>query len=364
MAGLGMSGLAMVLARFPGVVEGVYASGMGPVIARALSRITGLVHVSVGALTLLALGLWVAGSSARALLAIRSGRSTWRPTLVHAGNRLAGITGVLLLLFYPLWGFNYARAPLDERLGLDAPASVDSDHLRRLTRHAARETGRAYRVLHGGAADAGGPTTRAASVAEMSRALESGWRRAGVPLGMGPATEGRYGPAKSFGVTHVLDFLGVVGVYLPFTGEAHVSSAQPALSLPAVVAHEQAHQRGIARENEASFVGAIVAIHSDDPLLRYSGWARILRALQRDLVRLDRDAWREISESLEPGVLRDWRHYVRWLRDSRSAAAPLVEATNDAYLRAHAVPGGIRSYNRVATLLLRWDARYPELTLP
>jgi len=363
-AGLAMSAIAMLLARVPGVVEGAYASGIGPAIARALSRLTGFAPVSIGALTLVALGVWLASSGARGLILIRSGSSTWRAASIRGANRLAGIVGALLLLFYPLWGFNYARAPLDARLGMDDLEAVDPVHLRRLTDRVARETGRAYRVLHGGVADAGNPTTRTASVAEISHALEIGWRRAGGALGMSPTAKQRYGPAKSLGVTHVLDFLGVVGVYLPFTGEAHVSSAQPALSLPAVVAHEQAHQRGIARENEASFVGAVVAIHSEDPLLRYSGWARILRALQRDLVRTDRGAWAEIRGSLEPGVIRDWQHYLEWLRDSRSAAAPLVEATNDAYLRAHAVPGGIESYNRVATLLLKWDTRYGGLMLP
>ncbi|NIR77794.1 MAG: DUF3810 domain-containing protein, partial [Gemmatimonadetes bacterium] len=73
-----------------------------------------------------------------------------------------------------------------------------------------------------------------------------------------------------------------------------------------------------------------------------------------DFARADREAWRDLSASLAPGVLRDWRDYVEWLKESRGAAAPLVEATNDAYLRAHGVPGGIESYGRVTTLLLEW----------
>ncbi|NIR77793.1 MAG: DUF3810 domain-containing protein, partial [Gemmatimonadetes bacterium] len=76
---------------------------------------------------------------------------------------------------------------------------------------------------------------------------------------------------KTLGVTGLIDFLDIAGVYIPFTGEANVSGAQPDLSFPAVAAHEQAHQRGIARENEATFAGVLAAIHADDPLVRYSG---------------------------------------------------------------------------------------------
>ncbi|NNF11956.1 MAG: DUF3810 family protein, partial [Gemmatimonadetes bacterium] len=143
-------------------------------------------------------------------------------------------------------------------------------------------------------------------------------------------------------------------IYVPYTGEAHASGAQPDLSFPAVTAHEQAHQRGLARENEATFAGALAAIHADDPLARYSGWARVLRALQADLTRVDRSEWVSLRGELVPGVLRDWQDYIDYLLDSRSVAAPIVEATNDAYLRAHGVPGGIESYDRVTTLFLEW----------
>jgi hypothetical protein len=140
-----------------------------------------------------------------------------------------------------------------------------------------------------------------------------------------------------------------------------VNGALPSLDLPATAAHEQAHQRGIARENEATFAGMLAAIHSDDPLVRYSGWADVLRALQRDLVRMDREAWDELYPELAPGVIRDWEAYVEWYRANRSVGGPVATAVNDRYLRAHAVPGGVESYNRVATLLLQWTRRYGGL---
>jgi len=354
----------MVSARFPGIIERVYAAWLGPRVARALSLLTGWVPFSVAALGLAVLSGVAAYKAFRGLRRIREGHPP-RPVLLEGVGWTSGITGALLILFYPLWGLNYARAPLDQRLGMAVEERIDAVELAELTRLAAGRTNGAYRALHGGLDDVGEPTSGFVDDVATSRGLETGWARVAAALGMGPVATRPFGPVKTLGVTHVIDFLDIAGVYVPYTGEAHVSGAQPDLSFPAVAAHEQAHQRGLARENEATFAGMLAAIHADDPMARYSGWARVLRALQTDLIRVDRDAWSEIRPSLLPGVVRDWQDYFEYLRDTRSVAAPIVEATNDAYLRAHGVPGGIESYGRVTTLLLEWARRHGgRLTLP
>lgn len=360
-AGIVMAATAMGLSRVPGFVERAYAAEVGPRIARWLSLLTGWVPFSVAALLAGLLVAALAIRSVRAMLQLRGsadGTGSAAAVLFRGASTVAGTVGLLLLLFYPLWGFNYARAPLDVRLGIVGDGPLDGEALAALTRLAAGRTNEAYRVLHDGVDDAGVPSRGRPGPVESSRTLEVGWERVAGPLLLGSVAAQEYGPVKTRGVTWLIDALDIAGIYVPFTGEAHASAAQPDLSFPAVAAHEQAHQRGIARENEATFAGVLAAIHADDPLAVYSGWARILRALQTDLVRVDRAAWAEIRAELLPGVLRDWRDYIDYLRDSRSAAAPVVEATNDAYLRAHGVPGGVESYDRVTTLLLEWARQH------
>lgn len=346
----------MVLARFPGVVEEVYADGVGPTIAWILSRATGWIPFSVGAFLGLALAVYAATRAVRGIRRIRSDEPL-RRVLYDGAEWTSGLVGALLLLFYPLWGLNYARAPLDARLEMTVDERIDAVELVTLTTVAARRTNEAYRTLHGGREDVGRPTSGFVDRVGTSRALEAGWGRMAEPLALSPVAVRRYGPVKTLGVTTLIDLLDIAGLYIPYTGEANVSGAQPDLSFPAVAAHEQAHQRGIARENAATFAGVLAAIHSEEPMVRYSGWARILRSLQTDLIRVDREAWTGIRSLLHAGVVRDWRDYFEYLRESRSVAAPIVEATNDAYLRAHGVPGGIESYGRVTTLLLEWARR-------
>lgn len=356
--GVALSLGAMALSRYPGVVEQVYAAEVGPRIARLLSVLTGWAPISVAMLLAVVLAGAFALRWARTAARLRGADSSWPTALGEEANRLAGVIGVLLLLFYPLWGFNYARAPLDERLGMTAGDVLEPEALVALSRLAAARTNDAYMALHGGVDDLGEPTSGLVEAVATSRALEVGWARVAPALGLSPVATLPYGPVKTTGVTWLVDALDIAGIYVPYTGEAHASGAQPDLSFPAVAAHEQAHQRGLARENEATFAGVLAAIHSDDPMARYSGWARVLRALQADLSRIDRNAWTELRGELSPGVIRDWQDYIDYLLDSRSAAAPIVEATNDAYLRAHGVPGGIQSYDRVTTLLLEWSRRH------
>jgi hypothetical protein len=162
---------------------------------------------------------------------------------------------------------------------------------------------------------------------------------------------------KARGATAYLESFDLLGIYSPFTGEAHVNGRAPVIALVASLGHEQAHQRTIMRENEATFAGALAATHAEDALLRYAGWARIVRSVLRDLAAVDRAARDSIQAGLHPGVARDWRDYAEWGRRSRSPAAPVARAVNDASLRMHRVPGGVESYQMDTRLFLAWFVR-------
>ena len=63
----------------------------------------------------------------------------------------------------------------------------------------------------------------------------------------------------------------ITGVYTFFTGESNLNVNMPDYTLPFTAAHEFAHQRGVAREDEANFIAYIACINSDDPYIKYSG---------------------------------------------------------------------------------------------
>ena len=61
-------------------------------------------------------------------------------------------------------------------------------------------------------------------------------------------------------LSELMSYTHITGVYSFFTGEANINVAFPDYTIPYTAAHELAHQRGIAREDEANFVAFLVCM--------------------------------------------------------------------------------------------------------
>ena len=75
----------------------------------------------------------------------------------------------------------------------------------------------------------------------------------------------------------------ISGMYTFFTGEANVNVNYPDFIMVSSAAHEMAHQRGVGKEDEANFVAFLVCTLSDDPYIRYCGYADVLNDLMGKL---------------------------------------------------------------------------------
>lgn len=336
----------------PHLVEEVYGRRIGPAAAWLLSRLTGVVPVPIAELLLAGYVAWLAASAIRALGQVRAGRRGALGAVAGGGSRLARDAGVLVASFYLLWGFHYARPDLEGRTGLPAAGDADRAELVRLAERSVAATNQAYRALHG-TDDAGAPTAVPPDHGDRLReALLEGWRRLADRRGFPDHHGWRYGPAKEFVPDGLLVRFGLGGFYFPWTGEAVVDGGTPASDLVQSVAHEAAHQRGIAPEDEASFVGFLAASRAPHPLARYSA----LLFAQRHLVSAAASGAPELRAELTaarlPGVTRDLRDLYAYLRRRIDSAARATRRMNDAYLRSNRVEGGIASYGMVVRLLV------------
>jgi len=354
-AGLACFGLSHLLARAPGLVESAYGAGVGPWIALGLSRATGWIPFPVAEVLL------VGGLAAYLVLSVRAGlqlvrrRRRLRNALGGAALRVAADAGLVATLFYLLWGFNYARPPLGERLGLPQGTGADTAEIAALAREEIRATNAAYLAIHG-VRDAGDPTRIDENRSVLRQGLEEGWRRAVRELALPAALSLPRGAVKRFIPAEFPSHVGISGFYFPWTGEAVVDGGEPALLLPFDMQHEKAHQRGAGPENEASFLGWMAATRSPDPYVAYAGHAMAQLTFVGILARQDRQAARALVAERLPGVRRDIEDYADYLeRVEVRVAAEASRTVNNAYLRANQVPGGVASYGRVARLLVAWS---------
>jgi hypothetical protein len=343
--------LSLLASRFPWAVEAAYAGGLYPVVARSLSRLTGWVPFSVAEAAAALVSLWILWRLAKlfraALPRLRgrpdgSGKPLGR-SLARTLATAAAVIATCYFLFLGAWGLNYHRPPFAALARLDTRGTTGAE-LESLCRDLVARTSSLREEV---AEDAGGAM-------RLEGGQDGALSRAGIGyLAAGfvhPQLAGAYGPPKPVLLSSVLSFLGVSGIYFPFTGEANINRTLPDSMLPFTACHELAHQHGFAREDEANYLAYLACRLHPDADYRYSGH---LAATLYALSALPDSALREeIAAELGAGVQRDIEARKEWRERYRTPLAPLVERVNDAYLRANGQWDGARSYGRMVDLLV------------
>lgn len=262
---------------------------------------------------------------------------------------LGFVAGLVVLAFYLSWGIAYRYPPLSERLegrtksGEDTRPGAFADVTSRSARLLARAS-EAAGALEGSDTE---------FLTRINLALHEG--RAALPAGIAAASvEGvDFGSVKISGVSFALSRLQLSGYYFPWTGEAQINAEMPRSLWPRVAAHEQAHQRGFARENEATVVGLLVCLRSTDPAVFYSGALGLFAAFDRDLARIDADALDRIRQTLPRRVKEDFGKEFRFWKAHEGLGGWISERTNDTYLKAQGISSGVASYQETTRLLLQ-----------
>ena len=322
--------------------------GMAP-LEQLLGRLWGHFPFSVGeVLTALFLGgslFWLI----RALVRLRqdgAGR------LLRRLLALAAAWMWLWAGFCWLWNAAYYAPNFQQRSGLTTrPYSVDelAQVTAAYTQRAAELSGQVPRTEDGG----------------FQRDTD-GWFRAAETLYEGiaaefPCLKADTGRAKPIVCSRLQSMLGFTGVYFPFTGEANVNVDAPACLIPATIAHELSHQRMVASENEANFVGIAACLASGDPIFAYSGALQGLILLSNALYSAAPDRWQAIVQQYFTEELsRDWTDNNAYWAALESPVEEKAGQTYDAFLKQNDQELGMRSYGACVDLLVAWERTKSE----
>lgn len=148
----------------------------------------------------------------------------------------------------------------------------------------------------------------------------------------------------------------IAGVYTFFTGEANVNINFPDYTLPFTSAHEMAHQRGIAREEEANFIAFLVCMESDDDYIRYSAYASAFEYVASSLNGADGEMYKKLYISRVPSAFKkemiSYNEFFERYREN--TAAKVAGKINDSHLKMHGEEAGEKSYGLVVDLLVAY----------
>ena len=353
-AGLGCYLLLLILQRHPWAVERVYATGFSPLLTRAISRLFGTIPFPLFEIVIVVVIAPLLAAAVRATYQVIRRTRSRSNVLARGALRVARDAGVLITLFYVIWGFNYVRPRLDARLGYSSGTVATTEELTRLTRQLVDASNAAYVELRG-SIDGGTPTTMPSDRRPLLVALDSGWRRATVELKLASNNARAYGQPKSPVSSTLARHMGITGgIFFPFTGEALFIADLPAHQLVKTIAHEQAHQRGTAVEGDANALAFFVCAWSPDPLARYSGLSFAREQMLLELARTDAKAFRTEYDRIAPGVQRDRAALREYWRRTRVPSSELATRVNDAGLRLNRVREGVRSYSRSTLIFIEF----------
>ena len=311
---------------------------------RAAAALCSLVPFSVAELcyVLLVAGgaVFLVRSFLRIHRAEHKGRAAYRRALA-----LVNVALSLYAAFCLLWGTNYYIDDFCDQSGIE-PAPVAFDDLVRVTDYFAH-------ALSACADDVprNGDGTFAVPRRDIFDAATEvyGPLYADFPFLRIP----EYAPKPMF-FSRVMSALNFTGFYFPYTGEANVNMDCPAATLPATVAHELAHRRGIASEQQCNFIAILACTRCDDAAYRYAGWLSGYIHLSNALYRVSPDHWRQLRDTLPEGVLADLHASSEYWAQFNGAAAAVSNKVYDGMLKSYGDPLGIRSYGAVVDLLVAY----------
>ena len=127
----------------------------------------------------------------------------------------------------------------------------------------------------------------------------------------------------------------------------------PACLVPATIAHEMAHQRMVASELEANFVGIAACASCEDPVFQYSGYLMGLIQLCNALYSAAPDRWYAIAEEFfTPELAADWRDNNEYWAALSSPVEDAAGEVYDSFLKSNDQQLGIRSYGACVDLLV------------
>jgi hypothetical protein len=321
----------------PEQVEGWFSTGIYPRIQHVLTPLGNLFPIALFDVLIAVAVIATGRTVASGIIGARRQRS-WIP-LFAAIVRLGAGAALVYIVFLAVWGFNYRRISMQDRLAL-AESTPGAEDVMRLGLRAVEEMNSRHERAH-----REGWSGREWQDPALRRGFDAVQR---VLSDAEPAVPGRL---KRTALGPYFRWTSIDGMVNPFGLEVLANPDLLPFERPFVAAHEWAHLAGYADESEASFVGWLTCLQAPSESARYSGWLFVYWQVSGEVPEEDRA---RLWDSLKEGPRRDITAVVERVRRGQ---LPLLRRTSwlvyDQYLKANRVEEGVRSYGMVLTLILR-----------
>jgi uncharacterized protein DUF3810 len=327
-------------------VEKIYSTGLYRLIAYVLSNITGIIPYSVTEFLIYALLIFASLRVVLNIIKIKNDKKCRIKSIISFLQNMLVFISTLYFCFILVWGLNYYRLPFSEIAKLDTkPASLSElenlciDLIKRANELKNKSTKSPYSTYS---------NMQGYDMDVFNRAYK-GYDHASTIY---PELKGKYGKPKKVISSTAMSYLGISGIYFPYTAEANVNTNIPGIMLPNTASHEMAHQRGFAREDEANYIAYVTCTMHPDIDFQYSGTLLALIHTSNALYRNDKERYEELKQLYSEDVTKDLDKINKFWNQYQGPIEKASSKINNAYLKANNQKDGIKSYGRMVDLLI------------
>ncbi len=347
---LGVLAIAIrfVLGYFPRVVESVYSRGVFQAVRYALNAVISFIPFP-------SLYLWIVVVLVIVIIFFKNifrKHQGWTSKLYHFVVSLLAFVGAVVFFFLFLWGFNYARVPIEKQMGFEPIPLTKEEIFEELQLHTQLIIDLRNKVLKN--------DTTAFTKNNLPPDLET-LMRSEVKKTMSNIGYPTAGPLRARSLFKgTLLRISTAGFYLPFTGECNLDAGLHPLQKPYVMAHEFSHGLGIGDEGSCNFIAYLTCRSSDDPFVKYSGTLSFWRSLAIAYLQYDNEHYQQYRSKLPPGIIADLDAINENGRLYPDIFPKFRDATYDAFLQAQGIEEGMKNYSRVILLERAWRLKQLE----
>ena len=236
---------------------------------------------------------------------------------------LVAFSSILYFLFYFLWGLNYFKPSLVDKLNIKSEYefNVLDETINRVIFEINKESSFISEDIN------------KSDIFNLINTTASNIKKSIIP--------------------DIFLYQKVSGHYIPFTSEAIFVDKIPLVDMPIVILHEQAHQSGYANEGEASFIAFSKAINNKEPYIRYSGYFYALINLLNEISKKNSDKLDDYITKLDEKVISDIKKVQNfWSKYSNSFLDKAQNYIYDLYLKSNNQEAGIMTYGEVSLYII------------
>ncbi len=331
-----------IIKNNPQAVEHYYSNLVYPKIAFFNRKIFGYFSFSIGdlfySLLIVLVFRWLFQT-----------RKSWKTNYKTNFLSIFNFTSVFCFLFHLLWGFNYYRLPLHQKMNLETTYSLHDLEL--FTEKLIEEANKNQEQITKNKNQKVVVATTNQTIFKNNIAGYKALSKKHFFLSYDHFS------VKPSLFSKLLSYMGFAGYLNPFTNEAQVNDEIPNHSKAMTASHEMAHQMGFASESECNFIGYLACKANKNLEANFSANVFCLRYCLEVLKLKKSKKLDGFQKKINVGIQQNFADSDLFWKQHKNFFEGGFKTFYDQFLKLNQQKEGIESYGKFLNLLINYNKK-------